>query len=123
MAAVNTEVSINVLPCNGGSSGTANALTLVRGTLVTSGGATAATIIPGYDANTGDVLLSAGGLNLARGIKKIVAYGLTNNANSNAFKVVKSNNTTADADQLVLTCTANDTFDYWYLGVDGGQNA
>ena len=98
-------------------------MTLVTGTLVTSGGATAATIIPGYDANTGDVLLAAGGLNLARGIKKIVAYGLTNNANSNAFKVVKSNNTTADADQLVLTCTANDTFNYWYLGVDGGQNA
>lgn len=123
MAAKNTEVSLYVLPCNGGSSGTAGQVTVVTGTATTTGGSTSVTIIPGYDANTGDSLLTQGSLNIARGIKKIVRYGFTNNANSNAFKVVKSNNTTADADQLVVTCTANDTFDYWLEGVDGGQNA
>lgn len=126
MAAKNTELSISVSPSNGGATASGvnpGAVTRVYGTFATSGGSTTGVVIPGYDGNTGDSLIAVGSLNAARGIKTILGWGFTNNANSNAFKVVKTYDSTAKADKLTITCTANDTFNYWLDGVDGGQNA
>lgn len=53
-------------------------------------------------------------------LRKIYAYGLTNTANANAFKVVKSYSSTTDSDILTITCTSSDTFDFWVEGEDNG---
>jgi hypothetical protein len=122
MASVNTELAIGTSPMTNGQ-GSANAVTRVYGTLTLSGGTTAGLIIPGYLASAGDVLLTQGSINSCRGIRKILGWGFTNNTNSNAFKVVKTNDATADADLLTVTATANDSFNYWLDGIDQGQNA
>lgn len=122
MAAKNTELAINYIASPGGSASSAGGLTKVYGTATTSGGSTSVIIIPGYDANTGDSLITEGSLNKARGIRKIVGWSVSNNANSNAFKVVKSYDSTAKADKLTITCAPNDTFDYSLEGYDQGQN-
>jgi len=54
-------------------------------------------------------------------VRKIYAWGFTNSANTNAFKVVKTYDaTTYDSDILTLTCTSGDTFDFWFIGEDNG---
>ena len=121
MASVNTELAKVYTPAGGGS-GAAGGITKVYGTVTLSGGTTTGLVIPGYLASAGDVLLTEGSLNACRGIKKILGYGFTNNTNSNAFKVVKTTDATADADLLTLTATANDSFNYWLEGIDQGQN-
>ncbi len=52
----------------------------------------------------------------ASGIISITKFGVTNSANANAFKVVKSYDSTADKDILTITGTANDSFDIWIEG-------
>lgn len=122
MASVNTEVAMGTISMTNGQNA-ANAITKVYGTITLSGGTTTGLLIPGYLASSGDVLLTQGGVNSCRGIRKILGWSFTNNTNSNAFKVVKTNDATADADLLTLTATANDSFNYVIEGIDQGQNA
>lgn len=105
MAATTTET---VFIRGGGST---PALCKLYGTFVTAGGTSSGTIKPG--SNDTNVTGSAS-------MRKILAWGLSNYANSNAVKVVKSYDATQDGDILTITCTANDTFDFWVEGVDNG---
>lgn len=113
MAAKNTETEFE------GSTNTKSAK--VSGTLVMSGGATSGIIIPGYDANSGDSLLTANGTNVARTIREPKTWGFTNNVSANPHRVVKTFDTTAQAWKLTVTCTANDAFDYWVEGKMNGS--
>lgn len=113
MAAVNTEVKRVYSP---------SGVTTVYGTFTTAGGTSSGYIVPGYDANTGDSLLTEGSLNVCRGIRKILSCVLVNTANSNAYKAVIAYDATPDADKVTVTCTANDTFTYVLTGIDQGQN-
>lgn len=123
MASVNTELATVYISSGGGTPSGAAGITKVYGTVTLSGGTTVGLVIPGYLASAGDVLLTQGSLNVARGIRKILGWGFTNHTSSAAFKVVKTNDATADADLLTLTATANDSFDYWLEGIDQGQTA
>lgn len=73
-------------------------------TLVWGGGTTSGTIIP----------------SAASGIREIWEFGVTNLANANAVKVVKSYSSSSDKDILTLTGTANDSFDVWVKGPSRG---
>lgn len=87
------------------------ALIRVYGTFNTAGGTSSGVIKPGEnDTNVSGSI----------GCRTILSWGLVNNANSNAFKVVKSYDTTHDGDILTVTCTANDTFNFWVEGIDNG---
>jgi hypothetical protein len=57
-------------------------------------------------------------------VRKITSWGFTPNQDITgaAFNVVKSyDSATYDSDILTLTCTADDVFDYWYIGFDNGD--
>lgn len=57
-------------------------------------------------------------------VRKILRWGFTpkQNITGGAFNVVKSyDHATYDSDILTLTCTADDSFDFWYEGLDNGD--
>ena len=57
-------------------------------------------------------------------VRKIYNWGFTpkQNITGGAFHVVKSyDSATYDSDILTLTCTASDSFDYFYIGEDNGS--
>lgn len=82
-----------------------NGLGFERYTIVWAGGTT-----------TGDVIPT-----LSSGITQITKWGVTNLANANAVKVVKSFDLTNHKDKLTLTGTANDSFDVWVEGYSRGS--
>lgn len=85
------------------------------GSATTSGGGTSFVIQPGH--NTVNISGSSGA---STGLRKMYGWSITNNANSNAFKAVKTFDATNQADILTITCTANDTFDWMVDGECAG---
>lgn len=58
---------------------------------------------------------------LTKFVRHMYAWGFTPRQNITAFNVVKSLDTTNDAEILTLTCSASDRFDFWYIGDASGD--
>lgn len=105
MATTITETGVVSIPSS-------PALIRVYGTVAHSGAETSAVIQPGEQ----DVNFPG-----SRGLRKILAWGITDSVAAAAVKVVKTYDATHDGDILTVTNTAGDELNYWVEGLDNGS--